>query len=164
MTLNIIFLDIDGVIVLEGHEIDLSPASEEEKRFLNDTKWKWRLRTIRSINPIAVGLINRLAKETNSQIVLSSDWRRYDTIGDIEDLLKFHGLEVGIIGKTPEIEGPRGREILVWLESTWLEIDKFVIIDDRDDMDKVKTFLVKTDWNIGFTTQQLFNQAKDILT
>lgn len=161
--MNIIFLDIDGVIVLNNHEIDLSPASEVEKQFLNDTKWKWRLREIRSINPIAIGLINRLAKETGSQIVLSSDWRKYDTIGDIESLFKFHGLGVEIIGKTPVIMGPRGREIQNWLDETWLDIDKFVIIDDRDDMDKVKPFLVKTDWNIGFTTQQLFNQAKDIL-
>ena len=53
-----------------------------------------------------------------------------------------------IIGCTPHVpERERGYEIKLWLKQ--VPVDKFVILDDCDDVGNLFPFLVKTDTFIG---------------
>lgn len=66
---SVIFLDIDGVL---RPDVSLSHATFEK--------------AYKAFSPIAVGLLNRLCFETNSELVISSNWR---VDNDPEYILKY---------------------------------------------------------------------------
>lgn len=132
---NIIFLDVDGVlnssIFFESRE---RTAKEEEK---NDIyKYLYDL-----IDDNAVANLQRIAEQTNAEIVLSSIWR-FNHYENIKSILKEKGLKAKIIDKTPRCKTFRGVEIYEWIRENidYLNIDSagkfknYVIIDDDDDM------------------------------
>jgi hypothetical protein len=116
--MNVVFLDVDGV--LNGIESMLVHGSYN------------RLCAVRC------GLVALLCREGKAKIVISSSWRNGDTRG-LQEL--FNSSRVGaacisplIIGETPRISGVvRGEEIRRWIESNTAP-DRYVIIDDDDDM------------------------------
>jgi hypothetical protein len=124
INLNIIFLDIDGVMN--------STKDRFSTRLENDIYW------IR---------LKRLVDETNSAIVLSSSWRMGNSGRDIvHKRLQQFGMD--FIDVTPIFSGQhRGREIADWLSRH--EVESFVILDDEGDMDELVDHLVKTDMNVG---------------
>ena len=124
--MNIIFLDIDGVM------------NSTEDRF--STELENRDYWIR---------LKRLTNETNSAIVLSSSWRIIERLTNlVKKRLKEY--DIKYIDKTPYLSG-RGNEIKMWLESTNIKVDKFVIIDDEisDIVDLFPNNVVKTDMYKG---------------
>ena len=124
--MNIIFLDIDGVM------------NSTEDRFsteLENIDYWIRLK--------------RLTNETNSAIVLSSSWRIIERLTNlVKERLKEY--DIKYIDKTPYLSG-RGHEIKTWLGSTDIKVDKFVIIDDEisDIVDLFPNNVVKTDMYKG---------------
>lgn len=124
--MNIIFLDIDGVM------------NSTEDRF--STELENRDYWIR---------LKRLTNETNSAIVLSSSWRIIERLTNlVKKRLKEY--DIKYVDKTPYLSG-RGNEIKTWLESTNIKVDKFVIIDDEisDIVDLFPNNVVKTDMYKG---------------
>ena len=124
--MNIIFLDIDGVM------------NSTEDRFSTELENKdyW----IR---------LKRLTNETNSVIVLSSSWRIIERLTNlVKERLKEY--DIKYIDKTPYLSG-RGNEIRAWLESTNIKVDKFVIIDDEisDIVNLFPNNVVKIDMHKG---------------
>ena len=124
--MNIIFLDIDGVM------------NSTEDRFsteLENIDYWIRLK--------------RLTNETNSAIVLSSSWRIIERLTNlVKKRLKEY--DIKYVDKTPYLSG-RGHEIKTWLDSTDIKVDKFVIIDDEisDIVDLFPNNVVKTDMYKG---------------
>jgi len=108
---NIIFLDFDGVFIL------------------ND-----------DISLYCVKNINKIIRETNSKIVISSDWRKHHTTIDIEKLFLKWGLKGEIIGITNNhwvlgshlsyIEKYRRDEINEYILEN--KIKNYIIIDDLE--------------------------------
>lgn len=154
MSSKVIFLDIDGVL-------------NSQKWYISEKNVGDSKNTDYDLDPNCIFLINKLCEETNSKIVLSSDWR-IDT-GSFARLSRV-GL-INIIDKTPITifgqYGPtyhfsRGEEIQMWLE--WHpEVTKYVIIDDSEDFLKEQLqYFVKTDPNVGFTNEN-YKQALKIL-
>lgn len=105
--------------------------------------------------------LNRIVKETEARVVMSSCWRIGRELIEIKELL--HNWEfVGIVvGKTPYLRGDeikRGDEIQWWLDdykkrgNQYGEVEKFVIIDDDADMKHLLPYLVKCNFNTGLTT------------
>ena len=124
--MNIIFLDIDGVM------------NSTEDRF--STELENRDYWIR---------LKRLTNETNSAIVLSSSWRIIERLTNlVKKRLKEY--DIKYVDKTPYLSG-RGNEIKIWLESTNIKVDKFVIIDDEisDIVDLFPNNVVKIDMYKG---------------
>ena len=120
--IKVIFLDIDGV--------------------LNSGDWEKRRRqlSIDDINtqypfyefdPLAIKQLNRIVKETDAKIVVSSTWRFWEEGDqDISDLLERVGVEGEVIDITPTLYArgshenkdigtgiPRGLEIDWWLRN-----------------------------------------------
>lgn len=136
--LNIIFLDIDGV--LNGYN-----------------KWTYRIIGISKLLHISASdmskylkvfevkekYVRRLAKivrSTDARIIMSSSWRngywnvpyisRSPDQKSLTDLLNKYDLH--IMGITPhDKDGIRENEIIQWLTETTLQIDNFVILDDE---------------------------------
>lgn len=132
--MKIIFLDVDGVLNFKNS----SSKVEDEK----------------------ANLLRKIVEETGAQIVLSSDWRYWWNTDDkdfamLKRKLAEHGMD--IISKTPTTKhGYRGAEIHQWL-SEWQgeEIEKFVILDDQNDMKPHMDRLVRTDFNCGLTEKDV---------
>lgn len=111
-------------------------------------------------NTQAVLWLEKLCKEFNADIVITSTWRK-----DYElacECLYNSGLskDVKIIGKTPWLDGYRGKEIDAWLKEH--SCPAFVILDDDIDMEPYMDHLVKTDFDIGITVT-IYEKAKRLL-
>ncbi len=112
--MKVIFLDVDGVL-----------NSMESVLLYGHTN---------RLDPVRVGMVARLCKETDAKIVVSSSWRN-PTVDGTKELLAASGAESLvplIIGQTPRIPGKRGPEIAAWL--TEHKPDAYVILDDDSDM------------------------------
>lgn len=160
---NIIFLDIDGVlnVIPQGRDEFGSLFHQE---FMDNLKW--------------------IIDETNAKIVISSSWR-HDGLKTMQEMWKKRGIAGEVIDVTPtrssnykETIGlpfherlERGFEIQDWLYNN--KYDRYVIIDDDDDMlESQMSNFVKTsenfdhpdmvDWGYGLT-KKCAEQAINIL-
>lgn len=140
---KILFLDIDGVLNSVRYFKSISNSSYSSK--------------LNHFDPNAVILLNRIIRETNCKIVVSSSWRYFE---ECDSILFLSGVRGDIIGHTPmnidrhssKIYKPmkRGEEIHQWLENN--EWDKYLILDDDPDMEEYqKERFIQTDPNLGLT-------------
>jgi hypothetical protein len=103
-----VFLDFDGVIVT-AHD-----------GFTNGDQY-------------CVWHLNRITKDTDAKIVVSSSWRCGMSVPELQELLSKWGVTGEVIDKTPRLNGQRGHEIQAWLDQH-PEVTDFVILDDDSDM------------------------------
>ena len=142
--MKILFLDIDGVInsVRSASALGGYPYS-------SDTE------TWNRFDLVAVSLIKKLCKDTDTKIVLSSSWRHYKGWELLNPIL-----ELDIIDKTPTLSlsgGRRGQEIKMWLDQH-PEVTKYAIVDDDNDMLKEQEpFFVRTSNLEGLSYTNYFN-------
>lgn len=121
--MKIIFLDYDGVVNnLIFHKIDGEPdfyAEDRRVRMVNDFQ--------------AVAWLNKICREFNCKVVVTSTWR---TRKDYKDCLYRAGFNGTILDKTPFLDKERGLEIYAWLSNNLqnYDIDDFIILDDDTDM------------------------------
>lgn len=156
--MNIIFLDIDGVVATP----DSCVAFE---------KLMW------CIDPTKARMIERLCRETKSQLVITSTWRKGHTWVTFLDLLTAYQLDQYLffvkdtangLWRTTELTGIRGNEIDDWLvradEYDEITIDKYIIIDDDNDFtqEQKEKYLIKTDFKTGFDSDD-FYKAREML-
>lgn len=126
--MNIIFLDIDGV--LRTHKSDL------------DWSKKLNVPIFRGTNRLfckqAVDNLNEVIYLTKAKIVVTSSWRLKLTLDELRNIFRDRGVEGEIIGKTSSdyIDndsllpvGYRGLEIIQWLKDN--NYNKYVVIDDQ---------------------------------
>lgn len=146
-TVKILFLDIDGVLNSLGSVLALGDPSHH-------------------LDPVSVGLIARVCRETDAQIVVSSSWR----IGKAVKLLRHELQNLGayklaerVIGKTGDgHHGHRGRQIKQWREDNG-HTGPYVITDDDSDMlPEQKPYFVHTNWEDGFRARH-YREAIKIL-
>ena len=160
--MNIIFLDIDGVLnssdsvlakigltaMSDGQRFALSCLSARLKNEHADLPYGAKFALL-TADPTCVGLLNRLLRETDAKIVLSSTHRSNFTrgadggmgFGSVEHMhylgvfLTAMGVEVNdrLIGLTTQYSGAvRGREIQQYLDEH-SEIKEYIILDDGRD-------------------------------
>lgn len=102
--MNVIFLDIDGVVCLDGVTVD----------------------------PILIGRVKKITEETNSKVVISSSWRNCPkSMTRICNILDYVGIDVA--GETLDLPladniwEDRVEEILDWVDrknpKNWIAID-----------------------------------------
>jgi hypothetical protein len=128
---RVIFLDIDGVLNTVSY---LSKAGRAD-----------------AIDPSRVELLNDLVARTEATVVLSSAWRVYYGLEGVQ--IKYlipAGFKGRIMCVTPDLQASlnlpfkisRGIEIACWLHLNPTE--RFVILDDSDDVAPFKDYLVQT--------------------
>ena len=118
--MNVIFLDIDGV---------LNGGHHPQHGF------DWVL-------PSAISELNRIIELTHSKVIVSSSWRLEHSMEELQAKFNEWGVQAEIIGVTPEISNwddecechfsaARIQEIRWWLD-THQNITQFAMIDDQD--------------------------------
>jgi diphthamide synthase subunit DPH2 len=133
--MKVIFLDINGVMVTNHYKV----LSKKHGFTL--------------FTPSCVEQLKDLLAKTNAKIVVTSTWRIHSSISKLKEIFSENGLEKCIVDKTPVIRfAMRGDEIKKYIEDhkgTEHQVDKFVIIDDDDDMGELSPFLVQTSRRTG---------------
>lgn len=144
--MNIIFLDIDGV--LNGQFLYEKSIKGVKKELKNKVKknaigrdefYASQLCTDR------ISWLNELCISTESKVVISSTWRKNKTIPELQTILNNSGANFEIIGFTPDLRHEhcvRGNEIYSWIErnkeylciTSSSDFNTYVIIDDDSDM------------------------------
>lgn len=136
--MNIIFLDIDGVMNHANH-------------FVRSKKHK-----LQEFCPRSEKNLKRIIQECNAKIVVSSTWRIGETAESISEWLFSHyGLKDHVVGITPVLEEEiRGKEIQAYIDSASHSISNFVILDDDKDMGHLMDHLVRTNHKWGLTDEK----------
>lgn len=127
--MNILFLDIDGVLnsTRSAHGLGGLPHDIYEEQ-------------LALFDRVAVGLIRQLCKDANAQIVLSSSWRILTPFAELGKVL-----ELPIIDATDKEPDIRGNQIQRWLDKN-PEVKRYAIVDDdRDMLRSQMPYFVKTD-------------------
>jgi histidinol phosphatase-like enzyme len=127
--MNIIFLDVDGVL---NSEIFFAERIKNIK-----------MGPTRNIDPRAIQALNLLCNKVNAKVVISSSWKSGGLIF-MQDILKLAGATFDIIDITPDLRGDhcfRGNEIYLWIKENekllgkpYTDYHSYVIIDDDSDM------------------------------
>jgi histidinol phosphatase-like enzyme len=148
--MKILFLDIDGVLN-SGKYIKRADVDFDDPKY--------------QIDPDAVVRLNAITQLTGAVIVVSSTWRNAFRIDGIEHLDKLqecmasYGITGQVIGMTPDkpnaVRNRRGKEIQLWIDDHFNEIEKFVIIDDDVDMGRLRANQVKTLFEDGIEDQHV---------
>ncbi|QQE81212.1 HAD domain-containing protein [Alicyclobacillus sp. SO9] len=146
--MKVIFLDIDGVLVTSRHFV------QSQKYFGHE------------FDPVCVENLKLILSQTNAKIVVSSSWREGRTLKNLEAIFDANGLENCLVGQTPLLEfGTREDEIQTYIDEmrgTEFEVQQFVIIDDEEEMNRLVSHLVRTDFQTGLTSETVLSAVEHL--
>jgi len=129
--MNLIFLDIDGVL---NSDLWYQKQHHQTQTLLDH------------LDPHCVLQLNKVLRRTEAKVVLSSNWRKHHTTAFITAALQQVGFEGDLLGTTPDLTSKnqdfiRGNEILKWcrenealLGCRYQSYKTYAIIDDKNDM------------------------------
>lgn len=171
--MNVVFLDIDGVLNSSSSVMasigpdETHPAVQTLMSVVGDLPYGVGV-ALRHVDPVAVGLLNRLLAETNAGLVLISTHRaHFMKLSSYESdhhlmCLRVYMTALGI--KVPEMfsvtkrmSTTRGAEVEEWLENH--PTDKYAILDDSRDFHSYQ-HLVKVNGKYGFVFDDYTNALK----
>ena len=147
--LNIVFLDIDGV--LQPYNSDLRFNYIRDKNIINDLSNKFNtdysiydkydvLATLYDWNKKAIKRLNYILETTNSKIIISSDWRQDKYPNKMKDLLKIHNLDQYYFTDNIIIKDfiyyPKRRALEIENSLNNYNINNFVILDDMKGLEQ----------------------------
>jgi hypothetical protein len=113
---RIVFLDVDGVLNRTGYR----PVESLGLRSWIEAELGARLST--------------MLAAIDACVVMSSDWRIGRTLPQLDDELRAAGVVAKLVDVTPQMSGPRWREIEAWLSTRAIDVENVAIIDDGFDM------------------------------
>ncbi|MGN0880581.1 MAG: HAD domain-containing protein [Oligosphaeraceae bacterium] len=165
MKSNIVFLDIDGVLQPWGqqdrfnHDMDAlraQLAQERNPRYAELDKYDIAAVTY-DWNPQAVERLRRICDEGDAEIIISSSWRDFNPVRDLQLLFALHGLDKYVVGSTPPGQCPRchayysrGEEISMVLNKLWGRVKHYVVLDDvAGGLERHQEHLVHTRSGVG---------------
>ena len=127
---KVIFLDIDGV--LATHKEFMMSSS----RFMSKNTWAKKLFVPYPFNKGCVEVFNQILKDTNADIVLSSDWKDHWNIDELDLIFKSNGVINSPIFTThskkykfsSNLEMDRYYQIMDWVN--YNKPNSWVVIDD----------------------------------
>lgn len=162
--MKIIFLDFDGVMCLatewggRTRKKELWNRTYPEKSIMYycdidkmDVEYRFD-----DFNDKAVIILNDILKQTDAEIVVSSDWRFYCTLAEMKSLFEQYGVIKGPIDYTPTLEiedfknlemnGKKGYEDERSIEiKKWLglnpEVTHWVAVDDLNMKEDLTNFV-----------------------
>jgi|SRR5208282_981270 len=161
--MKIIFLDIDNV--LNSDKYTESELYKQATAGMSDAKIMLVAHHLH-LDPDALALLNDLVARSGAEVVLSSTWRIKYSPEEVTEMLKGRGGNFTVTASTPRLERrmseyfTRGQEIAAYLNKLKEKPEAFVILDDRDDMEKLKNNLVLTDPKYGITISDVDKALK----
>lgn len=151
--MRVIFLDIDGV--MNAHDSFYAENGKEVPLGNTLSRIAKRPAMLREMDPCKVALLALILNENPEvKLVLSSTWRLHYTTDQMDEIMHTscsRWPKGRFLGRTVEINGPRGREIKVWL-SEHPEVTHYAILDDNSDMlQEQRDHFIQTDFCTGFS-------------
>jgi len=148
LSMKVIFLDLDGVMINGSYQ----NLSSEYDGY--------------AFNPSSVDHLKQIIDQTGAYIVVTSTYRKAG-FSFLKKMFESNGITQGLIGQTPILAyHSRGREIQQYIDESRLDpaltVEKFVIIDDHDDMGELMPYLVQTTWHSGLD-EEAKNKAIQML-
>ena len=149
--MKVIFLDHDGVICL---------ATEFGGRFKKQTEAKRKLsQSIESLpvdarfdnfNKKAIVILNEILEETNAEIVVSSDWKRWASVEEMGEYYESQGIKKKPIGFTKKVMECEIPENFVWSPKWELEQERSIEINQYlKDNPQITHWVSVDDLNMG---------------
>lgn len=140
--MNIIFLDIDGVL----NSINkLISVYNQTKRPHSGYSYPF--------DEVCLENLKLLVESTNSKLVITSTWRRdQEGVDTLINVLKKYNLDTKVIGYTPILNTERWIEIKQFLSTLSIQ-PNFIILDDDSDFRELLPYLIKTDAQVGLTLE-----------
>lgn len=127
-----IFLDIDGVLTTLYESMDL-----DNMLYWKDNNWAKKMNVYYPFNETCVNILNSIIKETDAEIILSSDWKKHKTMEQLDVIFKNNGVIKTPIDITPDyrnqysnFEYSRSIEIIHYIAENTIDINNIVVLDD----------------------------------
>jgi hypothetical protein len=127
----VIFLDIDGILSTFGEYNRNRKKFWDKYEIANDLKLPYEF------NSVCVKVLNEILKETDADIILSSDWRTHWNLQELDNIFKFNKVIKSPMDVTEVfptsfmfLEKNRAHEIDIYRQKHNLE--NYVIVDDLD--------------------------------
>jgi hypothetical protein len=155
--MKIIFLDIDGVLVTRNS------IKYQYINFPDETSIRFSKKAVKNLN--------KLIRLTGAKIVISSTWRLFHSLEELQKIFVKQSIKGEIISTTSierapvEEDIPRGQKIADWLEQNH-DVKQYVIIDDDVQADCIQFHpfnCVETSYKRGLSPEDRFNEALAIL-
>lgn len=136
--MKIIFLDIDGVLN-SGRSFIAFAKNSRAVEHEDDPYW-YKI-TKATIDPVSVGLLNRVLEDFDAYFVLSSTHRmHFEDDANKLDKIRAYMTNLGVLGErclgfTPRLNAIRGIEIQDWLDQHAQRYEDLhiIILDDSSD-------------------------------
>jgi hypothetical protein len=158
---KVIFLDIDGVLILIGKNSIIKDFIKmifyKILSFLNILYKK------RSLNRGCVKRLKKIVEKHKAVIILSATMRVLDNWEEriFQDFKKAGWKNPPIIGRTPNMGNKRGKEIKAWLDKNTVE--SFIIIEDEEELlEEQLPFTIRTHGFTGGFKKEHTNQIEEI--
>lgn len=147
--MNIIFLDIHGVMNTNKHKVVSFKHAGHE------------------FDPKSVANLKQIINITNSKIVITSSIRLNKSIVELREIFSHYDLANYVVGKTPKIGNYRSLDIDEYItqsrNSNRHQINKFIIFDDAKNLyNAYFDRLILIDENFGIN-EEAVNEAIDLL-
>lgn len=172
--MKVLFLDHDGVICLSSQW----GGRYKKKGYDNNPETPLDIR-MDSFDNKAVKVLNKIIEETGCEIVISSDWKRWGTLGQMKEMYVTRGIKPPIdytpdlkdfdsdtehlLKSTNDYEEIRVMEINKYLMDH-PEITQWVAVDDMD-LSKLNNFVMTTKpYNEGIKQSGIKEKIKKYLT
>ena len=155
--MKVIFLDIDGVLVTRNS------IKYQYINFPDETSIRFSKKAAKNLN--------KLIRLTGAKIVISSTWRLFHSLEELQKIFVKQQIKGQIISTTSidkatvEEDIPRGQKIADWLVQNH-DVKQYVIIDDDVQADCIQFHpfnCVETSYKRGFSPEDRFNEALAIL-
>jgi len=141
---TIVFLDIDGVLATNESQ------RVKKKYWYDERSYPFEKKCVRNFNA--------LLNTTNAEIVLSSSWKLFYSLNELNEIFKFNSVNKSPIDITEEL-GDRNLEIEKFAKNN--DLKKFVIFDDLSLICFPERF-IKTEGIYGLTEKNIL-KAIEIL-
>lgn len=127
--MKVIFLDIDGVLATHKQYMMSRKKFWDKNPIAKDIKIPY------PFDPKCVKIFNEILDETGADIVLSSDWKLHFSLGELDTIFKFNGVNKSPIDITTNdvasfgnLVRNRAYQIGEYIQSH--KITNYVVIDD----------------------------------
>lgn len=114
-----------------------------------------------------VKVLNEIISKTDCEIVISSDWKLWVSLDEMQKFYFEQGIIKNPISYTPHfkyesnIQIQRSNEILNWLENNI--VDEWAVVDDIDMTSYIKNFILIEDKKCGIKSNDIKNRIISIL-
>jgi len=163
---NVIFIDFDGPLLPARMHL-----VEPNRQILVDEECSWQdnhaLKKQIKFDPVAISMLNRWLEKAEAKFVLSTNWTKYATMEELQEILSVNGLEGAYTAihedwKTVKHkQWSRADEISYWMSNHRGEISGYLMLDDdisiinHPHLDQKRAILV--DFYNGIGWRQFFD-------